>query len=272
MGYFDRQAGKQVSDFPEWRRFFDALDGKNVNFRQSGLPTSTRTVGKSPALQSLAGGEQAEIDESNSERPAWARWRPGAEDRATDAISALENDPARMLGTGRAAALARQSGDITRGEHVRDAEALGQADVARYFAPGQRDLRQQQLWDKEREQQTLYPFSKSVIDAERARDVAGITGQSRVLAAGQTGDARRDSAALSALARAGTAPIFPGGEERAATTMGAILPNVPGQPAAAGGGKVFPAARLAQFATEKGFQSPEQARQYLEQVAGYRVQ
>lgn len=273
---------------PGWTNFFQKLQdagdqaaarGKRFGVDLSGFGNgmSRRTRGQSTALSSLAGDDpsQAAVNDFN-EDAAFAPMRRRAaelelanafENRSSAALDAL-NTPDRDLFTGQAGARFRKQGDIVREENVRN--ATNAADV--YHAPGMRDLRQQQLWDKEREQQTLYPFSKVASDAQRAIDVATINAGGRLGAAQATGDARRDSAALSALARTGSAVVLPGSEGRVDAAQNAIMPNVPGQSGAPNTGKVFPAARLEEFARSQRFTSAAQARQYLEQVAGYRVQ
>jgi hypothetical protein len=286
---------------PGWTRFFQSIAdaeadagarGKRFGVDLSGIGNgvSQRQRGSaiSTPLRQLAGGGGGSDDtdpllrermELENESLRQQNFRAGddhsyLQSQRSNALDQLTRGAGTDfdLFSGRAGKRMGAAGDIMRGEQVRDAENAGVADVAQYWAPGAREVRQQRLWDKERELQTAFPFSKALTDADRARDVAQITGGSRVAAAQATGDARRDSAALSALARTGGAMVMPGSEGRLDAAQGAIMPNVPGQGPAPGSKGVFPAARLQQFAQEKGFASPEQARQYLEQVAGYRVQ
>lgn len=278
----NRITGELTNEDPAWTRFFHSLAGKKVNMSGSGLPTVTRggQAPRSPALSSLGSGTSDEMyarefnADADMSRLRRAHGEMDLEDRLNgrvdSALSALQDDPDRLLFSGRAGARATAMGDIGRGEAVRDAENKGRTASAEYWAPGMRDVRQQQLWDKEREQSTLYPYSKPAADADTRRQVAEIAGQSRVDVAGVNAGARTGASAISALGRASTAPIFPGGEDRANQGMSAILPNVPGQSGAPATGKVFPRARLEEFARTQQM-TIEQAQQLI-QSRGYQVQ
>lgn len=198
------------------------------------------------------------------------------EDRLTGrydkAVAELEPDEDRKLALGITGEQARRRGDIARGEHVRNEEARGLGEVAKYQAPGAGTMRRGQMWDEEERLRRTAPLQPSVINSANRLTGTLAGADARVGAAEVGGDARRDSAAIQALARLGSAPTFTP-EDRAArdSATGAIQPNVPGQTPAAGGAKVFPRARLAAFAQQNGFQSEQAAAEFLQTVHGYTV-
>ena len=178
---------------------------------------------------------------------------------------------------------ARRTGDFSREEFVRNAGTQAAGEQAKYFAPGQDALRQQQLWDREREQQTLYPYSPAALAGQSRLGVADINAGARLGAADLGADARLGAAALQALGRLGTAPIFtPQDQAMRGQATEMVRPSVPGQagaPAAPGQPPqqavpqrgVFPAAALERFAGQNGFLSPAAAAEYL-RSQGYVVQ
>ena len=198
------------------------------------------------------------------------------DNRAARARDLARPTPDQELFSGMSGARERAIGDIGRGEHVRNAEAEGAGEAARYFAPGQNDRRRQAVWDQEYSQQRLTPYSKEAVKGEYDFRSAAEKAAAQRAASQNAADARTGSAAINALQRnteAGAFAMSPEQQQAIARTEGAIMPNVPGQSRMGPGdpGKVFPRAKLESFAQQNGM-SPEMAQEYLTRIAGYRIQ
>jgi hypothetical protein len=235
---------------------YDDGGGMTGRVPQSGAMNAL-LADKSDVFQNLA------IDDILDQRAARARdlARPTAD---------------QELFSGMAGARQRATGDIMRGEHIANAGAEGQAEAARYFAPGQNDRRRQAVWDQEYSQQRLTPFSKEAVRGEYDFRAAAERAAAQRAAAEAQGNSRTGSAAINALQRNTEAGAFansPEQQQAISRTEAAILPNVPGQSRMGPGdpGKVFPAAKLESFARQNGM-SPQQAQEYLTRIAGYRIQ
>lgn len=194
--------------------------------------------------------------------------------RESDALAGMRrawNDPEERLHSGRAAAAERKIGDVRRSETVRDAANAGTSESERYFAPGQRELRQDRMFEDENRARKLSPYLPATINAQGNMGSAAIRRDATLGAAETNAGARVASSAVNTLGRLSGTPTFtPEDSARVDQGVDTIKPLVPGQ-----GGpqptKTFPRQMLQSFAQENGFQSEAQAMEYL-RTQGYAVQ
>lgn len=126
----------------------------------------------------------------------------------------------------------------------------------------------------------MYPFQPGVIKANEDFAKTGLQNEGKRDVAGINAAGRETSSATSAFGRVSAAPTFTPEDTtrvnnaidalrtRAGLGQGNGVNPVPGPKDP---NKIFPAARLGEFAQQYGFQSPDAARAYIEGVQGYTI-
>lgn len=120
----------------------------------------------------------------------------------------------------------RVSGDVAASDKIAEDSYLRREPLTRM-----------QDYDAEARARRMLPYNPAVIQSEYKREGVLDTNDARRDAAGAAAGARTGSAAINALARAGSAQTFgdPAAEARVGGAIDAIRPNVPGQSPGAGG-------------------------------------
>jgi hypothetical protein len=247
--------------------------------------------------------------------------------RQERASALMSPTASQLLHSGQTAADQRAAGDIMRDESIRNATAKGTAAAQEYLAPGQADARRQLLWDQQRSQQTLYPYTPQAGRYAGQMGAAEQAALARMYQADAAERARVTGSALGAYGRLGGymgmtpeeqerlvrlesglapyvgapqpppyqrpgQPVLPSGGPWGSMPAGGYnIPNAPlstpqpfappGEPPQAGErrgygpgggqGRTFPAAMVDAYAQENGM-TPQQAREFIERIQGYRIQ
>lgn len=120
----------------------------------------------------------------------------GQQERASALMSPTAS---QRLHSGQAGFDARATGDILRDEMLRNATAKGTAASNEYLAPGQDDARRQRLWDDEKRQQLLSPYSPQNITGQLAYQRELAKGQYGLAGDQATAESRTNAAVANAI-------------------------------------------------------------------------